>query len=966
MSFFVNTPDQVRSMLDAIGVSSIEDLFASIPEPLRRREPLALPPGLSEMELRRQMGRLAAQNARADDRPCFLGGGAYRRFIPAAVDLLSSRGEFFTAYTPYQAETSQGTLQAIFEYQAMVVRLTGMEIANASLYDGATAVSEAVSMALAVREESAGRRVVVSRGVHPEWRDVLRTMLTPRGVEIAEVPLEDGATAPDEAARALAAGDAFALVFQSPNFFGRLEDGGALVRAAHDAGTLAIAAADPISLGILEAPGAWGADVVVGDGQPLGNPLAYGGPTFGILATRMANVRKLPGRIVGQTVDREGRRGFVLTFQPREQHIRREKATSNICTNESLCALRAAIYLSLLGPAGLREVAEASARAAHHLADRLAAETGIRRAHRGPFFDEFAVDLPVTARAWSRALAGRGILGGLDLGRFDPADANRSLLCATELTTDEEIDALIAAARDLAPNTVAPAPRLAARPQRTPVPPPPPPPPSKAPAEAPDGAPAPTVFERSRPGRRSVVLPAPLGPGGAIEGILPAEAIRRAPPPLPELAEADVVRHYTKLSTLNVGVDSCFYPLGSCTMKYNPRAAETIAALPGFRDVHPYQDDDEVQGLLQVLHEVAETLAEVSGLPHLSLQPAAGAHGEVTALLMIRAHLRSRGSAKDVILIPDSAHGTNPASAVLAGFRVRQVRSSPEGTIDWNDFQAKLDDDVAGIMITNPNTLGIFEPDVARIATALRERGAFTYMDGANMNALLGIARPGDFGVDVMHFNLHKTFATPHGGGGPGAGPIAAGDRLRDVLPSPRLVRDGDRYRWESGSAPSIGRVRGFHGNVGIIVRAYAYIRSHGPEALRQVSEHAVLGANYIRARLRDAYDLPYDRPSLHEVVFSASRQKKRGIHAFDIAKRLIDLGFHPPTIYFPLIVDEALMIEPTETEGQETLDRFIEAMRRIAREAVEEPDRLHEAPVTKSVRRLDEVRAVRSPCLSC
>jgi len=483
------------------------------------------------------------------------------------------------------------------------------------------------------------------------------------------------------------------------------------------------------------------------------------------------------------------------------------------------------------------------------------------------------------------------------------------------MTTEEEIDALVAAARDLSGRAVKvgrPAQAQAARPGRergrvedapaSALP------PSATPAEAPARAaiepPAPTVFERSRPGRRGVTLPRPLGPDIPIEAILPAEAIRRTPLLLPELSEVDVVRHYTNLSTLNVGVDSCFYPLGSCTMKYNPRVAEAVAALPGFREVHPYQDDGEVQGLLQVLHEVAEALAEVSGLPHISLQPAAGAHGELTSLLMIRAQLRSCGSARDVILVPDSAHGTNPASAALAGFRVRQVRSSAEGTIDWDDFQAKLGDDVAGIMITNPNTLGIFERDVARIAAALRERGAFTYMDGANMNALLGIARPGDFGVDVMHFNLHKTFATPHGGGGPGAGPIAAGDRLRDFLPAPRLIRDGDRYRWESGSAPSIGRARGFHGNVGIIVRAHAYIRSHGPAALRRVSEHAVLAANYIRARLRDVYDLPYDRPSLHEVVFSASGQKKRGIHALDIAKRLIDLGFHPPTIYFPLIVD--------------------------------------------------------------
>jgi glycine dehydrogenase subunit 2 len=478
----------------------------------------------------------------------------------------------------------------------------------------------------------------------------------------------------------------------------------------------------------------------------------------------------------------------------------------------------------------------------------------------------------------------------------------------------------------------------------------------------------PTIFELSRPGRRGPAAPPPEKELPPVAACIPEKLRRRSPLQLPELSELDGIRHYTRLSTLNFAIDNAFYPLGSCTMKYNPRLNEVAAGKPGFAFAHPLAEDREVEGLLEAFHLLSQILAEVSGLPHMSLQPAAGAHGELTALMMIKAYHLERGDrSREVILIPDSAHGTNPSSCTIAGFKTREVKSGKDGTVDMDDLRSKVGSDIAAMMITNPNTLGIFEHGIPAISEELHRIGSLLYMDGANMNAILGITRPGDFGVDIMHFNLHKTFSTPHGGGGPGAGPIAANDKLEPYLPIPRLVKGPDGRLELSGDFPrTIGKVRSYFGNSGILLRALAYALAHGPEDLRAVSEHAVLNANYLRHKLREAYHLPYSTPSLHEVVLSGKRQKAFNVRALDLAKRLIDLGFHPPTIYFPLIVPEALMIEPTETESRETLDEFVAAMLTMAQEAETRPEILREAPVTSPVRRLDEVNAVKTPILVC
>lgn len=471
------------------------------------------------------------------------------------------------------------------------------------------------------------------------------------------------------------------------------------------------------------------------------------------------------------------------------------------------------------------------------------------------------------------------------------------------------------------------------------------------------------LFELSRPGRRGVELPAVDVPVEPLEKLLPPGSCSAAPLPLPELTEPELVRHFTNLSTQNMSVDTHFYPLGSCTMKYNPKRHERLAALPGLADLHPYQPDETLQGLLEILYGLEQMLAEISGLPAVSLQPAAGAHGELTALLVAAAHFRALGQRRTTVLAPDSAHGTNPASAAMAGFTTVTVKSTPAGYVDMDDLAAKLNAETAVLMITNPNTLGMFDRHIGDIAAAVHRAGGLVYLDGANMNAILGIARPGDWGADMMHFNPHKTFSGPHGGGGPGAGPIAVTAQLEPYLPVPRVARRGDTYRLEHDYPQSIGRVRSFFGNTGVLLRAYAYIRSHGPEGLRRVSENAVLNANYLLARIKHVFPVPQGDRCTHEFVASAARLKaERGISAMDIAKRLLDYGFHAPTVYFPPIVKEAMMIEPTETESKETLDAFADTLLAIGQEPA---DVLHEAPHSTPISRPDEVRAARQPRLA-
>jgi glycine dehydrogenase subunit 2 len=477
-----------------------------------------------------------------------------------------------------------------------------------------------------------------------------------------------------------------------------------------------------------------------------------------------------------------------------------------------------------------------------------------------------------------------------------------------------------------------------------------------------------TIFEQGAPGRRAFHAPALDVP--EVEGLLPERFRREQPPRLPEVSEPELVRHYVNLSKRNFDLDSGFYPLGSCTMKHNPRLHERVAALPGHARLHPFQHPRRAQGALELMWNLQEALGEISGLPHVSLQPSAGSHGELAGLLLTRAYHEARGEQRTKVLTPDTAHGTNPATVTMAGLEVVKVATNEDGGVDVEDLRAKADEQVACLMLTNPNTLGIFDPQIEQIAEVVHGVGATLYYDGANLNAIMGITRPGDMGFDIVHFNLHKSFTQPHGGGGPGSGPIAVSDRIAPYLMRPRIVRaeDGSFDLDVDEGGPSIGRLRGFHGNYGCFVRSYAYIRSLGAEGLKDASVTAVLNANYLLARLGPLAEwlpLAYGRLCMHEFVLSGAPMKRElGIRTLDLAKRLLDFGVHPPTVYFPLLVDEALLIEPTETETKETLDRFAEIVAEILREAAEDPEIARNAPYTTPVRRLDEAGAAKRPVI--
>jgi len=470
------------------------------------------------------------------------------------------------------------------------------------------------------------------------------------------------------------------------------------------------------------------------------------------------------------------------------------------------------------------------------------------------------------------------------------------------------------------------------------------------------------IFEISKAGRSAVDMPLCDVPQEAISSLISPEFLRENPATLPEVSQLDLMRHYTELSQRNFGVDSGFYPLGSCTMKYNPKVNEDIARYPGFALLHPLQQPKSVQGALEILYDMEQYLAEISGMDAITMQPVAGAHGELTGLKLIRAYHRQRGENRNKVIVPDSAHGTNPASAAVCGLEIVEIKSNEDGSINLDALRAAVGPDTAAFMLTNPSTLGLFETNIKEIASIVHHAGGLLYYDGANANAIMGIVRPGDMGFDVVHFNLHKTFGTPHGGGGPGSGPVGVKNNLVPFLPAPVLTFDGSIYGLDHNRPQSIGKVHSFYGNFGIIVRAYAYIRSLGPDGLRQASLDAVLNANYCLSQLREEYHAPFTRFCMHECIVTSKKQTQYGIRTLDIAKRLLDYGYHPPTIYFPMIVEEAMMIEPTDTESKETLDGFIGVMRKIAQEAKDDPSLITNAPQTTVVGRLDETLAARKP----
>ncbi len=839
-----NAADQA-AMLAAINVATLDDLIAeTIPGEIRRESGQGLPAPLDEAGVLAELAALAARNG---GRKPLIGQGYHGTHMPPVIQRnVLENPAWYTAYTPYQPEISQGRLEALLAFQTMITDLTGMEIANTSLLDEATAAAEAVAMAHAVAQAKDAAAIAVAADLHPQTRAVLATRAAPHGWTLIDV-------APGDAA-AIKAARPFAVVLQYPGTTGALRDLAPEIAAAHAAGALAIVAADPLALVLLTPPGEMGADVVVGSAQRFGVPMGFGGPHAAFFATRAAFRRQMPGRLVGVSVDAEGQPALRLALQTREQHIRREKATSNICTAQVLLANIAAFYAMWHGPEGLRRIAGRVHGMARRLAEALA-RAGFPPRHPA-FFDTIAIT------GDTRALLARGCEAGFDL---------RPLADGVAIALDETVtEGELARLADAFGATLGPTP-APALPPRTPI------------LTHP-------VFHHHQ-------------------------------------SEHAMLRYLRRLADKDIALDRGMIPLGSCTMKLNAAAEMMALSWPGFADIHPFQPEDQSIGYLILIRRLAVWLAAATGMASVSLQPNSGAQGEFAGLLAIRAYHAARGEGgRDVCLIPASAHGTNPASAVMAGYRVVVVGCDAHGNIDLGDLRAKIaahGPRLAALMVTYPSTHGVFEAGIREICARVHEAGGQVYMDGANLNAQLGLTSPGAIGADVCHLNLHKTFTIPHGGGGPGVGPIAVAAHLAPHLPNHPLSVD-------AGPASGYGPVAAApFGSALILTIAYAYIRMMGAAGLKHASEIAILNANYIAARLGPHYPILYrgERGRVaHECVLDCRAfQAEAGVTVEDIAKRLQDFGFHAPTMSWP--VAGTLMVEPTESEPKEEIDRFCAAM---------------------------------------
>ena len=864
-----SSPEEQARMLEVLGFPSRAALIdALVPPAIRATEPLALPEPLDEPAALARLAALAAKN-----RPLtsFIGQGYYGTHTPGVIlrNVLENPA-WYTAYTPYQPEISQGRLEALINFQTMVCDLTGMAIANASMLDEATAAAEAMALALRVGK-AASRTLFVADDVFAQTLDVVRTRAAPVDVAIATGPAEQAAAA-----------DAFAVLLQYPAADGEIRDLRDIVAAVHARGGLAIVATDLLALTLLAPPGEWGADIVVGTTQRFGVPMGYGGPHAGFLATRDAFKRALPGRLVGVTVDAEGDPAYRLALQTREQHIRREKATSNICTAQVLLAVIASMYAVWHGPEGLAAIA----RRTHRLTGIV--KNGLERLGFGVPTRAYFDTLTVTTGKRTQRILDDGVARGMNFRRIDAGSIGLSL---DETTRREDVERVLA-------------------------------------VFAGDGTP-----------------PAAVDLDGVVVDALP-EALARSSSYLTHpvfhqhRSETEMLRYLRKLADKDLALDRSMIPLGSCTMKLNATSEMIPVTWPAFGQLHPFAPADQAAGYRELIGELEDMLCACTGYDAVSLQPNAGSQGEFAGLLAIEAYHRSRGEGhRDVCLIPSSAHGTNPASAQMVGMKVVVVACDNDGNVDLADLEHKAEahrEDLAALMVTYPSTHGVFEEGIVRICEIVHSHGGQVYVDGANLNALVGIAPPGRFGADVSHLNLHKTFCIPHGGGGPGVGPVAVKAHLAPFLPGHRYLPARESQRGALGPVAAAP-----FGSASILPISWMYVTMMGGKGLTAATESAILHANYVAKRLAAHYPVLYSGPTglvAHECILDLRPLKaSAGIEAEDVAKRLIDYGFHAPTMSFP--VAGTLMVEPTESESLLELDRFVEAMTSIREEirAIEE-----------------------------
>lgn len=880
---------EMQQMLQVLGLPSLEALISeTIPASIRSQHALQIPPACSEAELLDKLERLAARNAPFRS---FIGMGYYDTITPPVIQRnVLENPAWYTAYTPYQAEIAQGRLEALLNFQTMVIDLTGLELANASLLDEATAAAEAMMMLHRVVTDPTRNTFFISETCHPQTIAVVATRAEPLGIRVVVGDHQRFTPGPD----------LFGVLLQYPATDGAIYDYRDFCEQVHAAGAYVVVAADLLSLTLLVPPGEMGADVAVGSTQRLGIPMGYGGPHAAYFATREAFKRQVPGRIIGVSRDVDGNLALRMALQTREQHIRRDKATSNICTAQVLPAVMAGFYAVYHGPEGLRRIAERI----HNLTRVLAAgleRLGYRLRHKH-FFDTLRLE---TAPAEAARIREAALARRINLRYYEDGNVGLSL---DEATTAEEIETLLEVFALGQPRTFTAA----------------------------------TLAETMEPGYQ--------GPLTRTSPYLTHPVFHRYH------SETELMRYLHHLASRDLSLVHSMIPLGSCTMKLNAAVELMSLSWPAFMRVHPFAPPDQVQGYREILEQLEAWLKEITGFAAVTFQPNSGAAGEYTGLLIIRAYHQSRGEGhRNVCLIPASAHGTNPASAVMAGMEVVVVQCDENGNINLNDLEAKAKayrDRLAALMVTYPSTHGVFEPHIREVCDIVHAYGGQVYLDGANMNAQVGLCRPAEYGADLCHLNLHKTFAIPHGGGGPGAGPVCVAEHLKPFLPSHPVI--------PTGGTQAIGPVAAApFGSASILLISWAYIALMGAEGLRRASAVAILNANYLAQRLEAVFEILYRGPNgrvAHEFILDLRPFRRQGITEIDVAKRLIDYGFHAPTVSFPVV--GTMMIEPTESESKEELDRFCEALRSIRAEIDEvltgraDPERnvLKQAPHTAAM----------------
>ncbi len=872
--------EEMRQMLDTIGVKSVDELIGQVmPQNIRLHKPLALDGAMTEVQYAAHIRALAERNQTLRS---FIGMGYYPNSMPAAIMRnVFENPSWYTSYTPYQAEISQGRLEALLNFQTMIVSLTGMEIANCSLLDEATAAAEAMLMMYALRsreQQKAGVNVLfVDSNIYPQTLDVLLTRSEPFGIELVVDDYEGYEFS----------GREFGVVLQYPAAAGQLRDYGAFAEAAHAAGAKVAAVCDLMSLVMLKAPGEWGADIAVGSSQRFGLPMGFGGPSAGYMATKDAYKRNMPGRIIGVSVDRLGNRALRMALQTREQHIKRERATSNICTASALMATMSGLYAVYNGPEGLGRIAR-------HIHSRtVAVAEGLKHLGYELLSEEYFDTIEVKAEA----AVVQDIALGWGMNFYYPAE-DRVRMSFDEVTTDEEVQAVVEIFAEAAGR--------------------------KAPKSV-------KIDEMAS------VVPAAL---------VRQSAILTEPVFNKYHSETELMRYIKRLEHRDISLADSMISLGSCTMKLNPAVTMQPLSLAGFANMHPFAPAAQAEGYLAMIADLEKDLATITGFAGCTLQPNSGAAGEYTGLMIIRAYHQSRSQGyRNVILIPASAHGTNPASAAMAGMEIVTVACDSKGNIDVDDLKAKAAQyapTLAGLMVTYPSTHGVFESRIVEIVDAVHENGGQVYMDGANMNAQVGLTNPGFIGADVCHLNLHKTFAMPHGGGGPGVGPVCVAEHLVKFLPSHSVQPTGGEEGITAVSSSPWGSAL-------LLPITYGYIKMLGAEGLRRVTEIAIVNANYMSCRLKDSFRTYYSGESGrvgHEMILDLTNfRKEYGVEVGDVAHRLMDYGFHAPTLSFP--VHDTLMVEPTESESKQEMDRFCDALVKILHEAQSCPQIVVNAPYT-------------------